>query len=606
MILAARQKEYKGNTVVESFNLQTKRLGDRPMVYYRDNGVYVFKSWTQMQDLVDSAAKYLIESGVKKGDRVGLFSFNRWEWWVADMAALSVGAICVPVYPTNSAEEAKYVLEHSGAKLCFIGNEEQMDKVLEVKKKLHSLKTLVTFYGDNGRKGVLSLSDLLEKGAVSKKGKEYDKRRSSVKPEDCATIVYTSGTTGNPKGVMLSHGNIFSEVMQLVDVFGDYVGEGDRYLSYLPLSHALERMTSYYTPIQLSCSVAFAEHFRTIQRDMQEIRPEILISVPRLYEKIHAGIQSTVSGLPFYKRVVFAWAMRVGRQCIPYTCSNTEPKGFLGWKAAFVEKNVFSYLKKQIGLDKMKVSISGGGPLSINDLEFFLSVGINIFEGYGLTETSPCSNVNRVGKIKPGTVGPAMCDTTIAISDEGEILVKGPVVMMGYYKNKESTKEVLTKDGFIHTGDLGVLDEDGYLTITGRIKDIIVTAGGKNISPQNIELALQGCRFIEHIAVIGDRRKYLSALIIPDFIELEKWANRKGIVYSGRRDMINHGDVQALFACEIENIMRDFARVEQIRKFTLLDDVWSIDSGELTGSLKIKRSVVAEKYSAAIEKMYEE
>jgi long-chain acyl-CoA synthetase len=391
-----------------------------------------------------------------------------------------------------------------------------------------------------------------------------------------------------------------------VKIFGPYVDEKDRFLSYLPLSHALERVAGYYAPITLGCPVAMAEHFRTIQRDLQEIQPTVMVSVPRLFEKIHAGISTTVSGFPFYKRAVFSWALSVGKKRIRYLCLNTAPRGFLGMLAGFVDRNIFAALRKQIGFSDIKIAVSGGGPISVNDMDFFLSIGVNLFEGYGLTEASPVTNVNVVGGIKPGTVGPEMCDTEVVISDEGEILARGPQIMMGYYRDKQATKEALTRDGFLRTGDLGVLDEDGYLTITGRIKDIIVTASGKNISPQNIELALGASKFIEYVAVIGDRRKYLSALIIPDFAELEKWAHKKGVVYSGRKDMVNHGDVKSLFSQEIESIMKDFARVEQIRRFTLVDDVWSIDSGELTGSLKIKRRVIEAKYAAAIESMYKE
>lgn len=606
MIFKPQKKEYKGDNVVEVFNLQAKKYSSRPLVYFRENGSYTSKSWSEMQNLVDSTAKYLIDSGVKKGDRIALFSFNRWEWWVADMAALSIGAVCVPVYPTNSAEETRYVIDHSGSKICFIGNEEQLEKLLTVKKRLRSLKTIVTFYDDHGRKGIHTLSDIIAAGKKSKKGKELDKRRQAIKGKDLATIVYTSGTTGDPKGVMLTHDNIQSDVRQLCDVFMDYVDENDRFLSYLPLSHALERVTGYYTPIALSCSVAFAEHFRTIQRDLQEIQPTILISVPRLFEKIHAGVIATVGAFPFYKRAIFGWALGAGRNRIPYLCSNTEPGGLLGAKVSFIDRHIFSALKKQIGFSRLRIAISGGGPLSVNDLEFFHTIGTNVFEGYGLTEATPVTNVNRVGCIKPGTVGPGMCESTVRISDEGEILVKGPQVMAGYYKNKAATKDAFTKDGFLRTGDLGILDEDGYVTITGRIKDIIVTAAGKNISPQNIELALSSSKFIEYVAVIGDRRKFLSALVIPDFAELEKWAKKKGIVYSGRNDMAGHSEVKALFEHEIESIMKDFARVEQIRRFTLLDDVWSIDSGELTGSLKVKRRVVEAKYAAVIDSMYAE
>ena len=606
MKLELTPKEFSDTNVVGIFNAQADRWTDRPLVWYRENGVYVSKSWREMQELVDSTAKYLIAGGVKKGDRIALFSFNMWEWWVADMAILSVGAVCVPVYPTNSAEETRYVIDHSGSKLCFVGNEEQLEKLLAMKGRLRGLKTIVTFYGDHGRKGILTLDAVVAAGRKSGKAKELDKRRSAIKDEDLASIVYTSGTTGNPKGVMLTHGNIHSDVRQLMEVFGPVADETDRFLSYLPLSHVLERIAGYYTAIALSSSVAFAEHFRTIQRDLQEIQPTILVSVPRLFEKIHAGVVATVGGFPIHKRAIFAWALGVGKNRIPYLCRNENPKGLLAKKLSFIDSRIFSVLKKQIGFGKIKIAISGGGPLSVNDLEMFLGIGVHVYEGYGLTEASPVTNVNVIGKNKPGTVGPAMSETAVVISDEGEILVKGPQVMAGYYKNKDATAEVLTKDGFLKTGDLGVIDEDGCLIITGRIKDIIVTAAGKNISPQNIELALGSSKYIEYVAVIGDRRKFLSALVIPDFVELEKWAKRRGIVYSGRKDMTGHREVRSLFEHEIETIMKDFARVEQIRRFTLLDDAWSIDSGELTGSLKIKRRVIEKKYAAVIDRMYAE
>jgi long-chain acyl-CoA synthetase len=310
--------------------------------------------------------------------------------------------------------------------------------------------------------------------------------------------------------------------------------------------------------------------------------------------------------MPLPKRLVVKWALSVGRKNIPNLCANKPAKGLLARKLAFAEKKVFSVLRKEIGMANNLFTISGGGPLTYSDAEFFLSIGIHLAEGYGLTEAAPVTNANPIGKIKPGTVGPAMCDTKIKLSDEGEILVKGPQIMQGYYKDKAATKEVFTKDGWLKTGDLGFLDKDGFLTITGRIKDIIITAGGKNISPQNIEGSLKASRYIENVAILGDRRKYLSALILPDFNELEIWAKRQGIVYSGKDDMVRNQDVIRLYAHEIETIMKDFARVEQIRRFTVLSDVWGIETGELTPTLKVKRRVIESKYAELIDSLYKE
>ncbi|HEY1406626.1 MAG TPA: long-chain fatty acid--CoA ligase [Spirochaetota bacterium] len=604
MILEHKPKKYWGSNIVDTFVLQSDRLGERTLVRYRENGIYVTKSWNEMREIVDNVASYFISTGVRKGDRIAIFAFNCWQWWAADMAALSVGAVTVPLYATNSVEETRFVLDHSTSRICFVGNEDQRDKVRASKKKLPALEKIVTFY-DAPKKGeMLSFTTAIDAGRKAKKIKEVTARRKGLKHKDLLSIVYTSGTTGNPKGVMLSHGNIFSNVVQLLDTFGPYVNEDDTFLSFLPLSHVLERVAGYYAPIRIGCSVAFAEHFRTIQRDMQEIQPTVIVSVPRLCEKIHAGVLSTFATFSPVKRAIVRWALRVGRQNIPNVCANRTATGFLAKKLGFCDANVFSLLRKEIGFSRVRVAISGGGPLSYADGEFFLSIGINMFEGYGLTEASPVTNVNAVGCIRQGTVGPAMSNTTIAISDEGEVLVKGPQVMSGYYKDKAATKNAFDKKGYLRTGDLGRLDEDGNLTITGRIKDIIVTAGGKNISPQNIELALKQCRFIEHVAVIGDRRKFLSALIIPEFSEIEKWAKRQGIVFVNRAEMAKSPDVRALFSAQIEKVMKDFARVEQVKSFAVLDDIWGIDTGELTPSLKVKRRVIEEKYAQLIDSLY--
>jgi long-chain acyl-CoA synthetase len=606
MVLTEIQSKHEGKNVVDSFFLKVERWQNKPLVYYRHQESYVSKSYLEMRESVYALASYLVSIGVRKGDKIAIYSVNCWEWWVSDLAILSVGGVSVPIYPTNSADETKYVLDHAEVSVCMVGNEDQRDKLLGPKRSLRGLKKIITFF-DGRKKGiVLSINDAFALGKKAGKEKEADRRRKLIKEKDLAVIVYTSGTTGNPKGVMLSHGNIFSNVMQLIGVFGKYLGEDDRFLSFLPLSHALEHTAGFHTVIALNSSLAFAEHIRTVSRDLQEIQPTVIISVPRLFEKIHAGVISTVNAMPLPKRLIIKWALRIGRKNIPNLCANRPARGFLALMLAFAEKNVFSVLRKEIGFSRNIVAISGGGPLTYADAQFFLSIGINLFEGYGLSEASPVTNVNHVGRIKLGTVGTPMRDTRITLSDEGEILIKGPQVMQGYYKDKSATKEVFTKDGWLKTGDLGILDENGFLTITGRIKDIIITAGGKNISPQNIESALMRSRYIENIAIIGDRRKFLSALIIPDFAELEIWAKRQGLVYSGKKDMVRNQDVIRLYAHEIESIMKNFARVEQVRRFAVLDDVWGIESGELTPTLKVKRRSIEAKYAELIESLYRE
>ncbi len=597
------EKEF--NSIGEVFQDQVKKLGDRACVASKIDGKYVDFSWNEMNAMIRKLAAYLITEGVKKGDRVALFSPNRYEWWVADQAILSIGAVNVPIYATNSAEEARYVIDHSGSKLCIVATEDHLKRVLEAKKKLKGLKKIVIFDTISKKPaGVVTLEEAYAKGAASKKQNEFDKRLKTVKLKDMATIIYTSGTTGNPKGVMLSHDNFISNVYQIKADFDGMFNDDFTFLSFLPLSHSLERTSGYYMPMAAGLKVAFAEDFSTIQQNLAEIRPHVLISVPRLYEKIHAGILSKVADVKGVKKLIFNWGMSVARRNLPYVCQGKTPGGILGVEYKIIDKIFFSKLKDALGINRMKFAVSGGGPLSVSDAEFFLGMGIVVLEGFGLTETTPVTNVNRPGEIKPGSVGRALIETSIKISDEGEVLIEGPQVMMGYYKNPLATKEAFTKDGYFRTGDIGMIDERGRLHITGRIKDIIVTAGGKNISPQNIENELKGSRFIEQVAVIGDKRKYLSALVIPSFPEVEKWAKQQGISYSGHGDLVNNRQVIDLIAQEIDKHMKQFSRVEQIRKFKLLDAEWTQATDELTPTLKVKRRVIEKKYAGEIESLY--
>jgi long-chain acyl-CoA synthetase len=319
---------------------------------------------------------------------------------------------------------------------------------------------------------------------------------------------------------------------------------------------------------------------------------------------VHSGIVSKVASAPPVKKALFNWAMGVAKENLPYVCENRERTGLFALKYNLADKIIFSKLRVALGMDRLRAAVSGGGPLSVSDAEFFLGMGIKVLEGFGLTETAPVTNGNKPLRIKPGTVGPALKDTIIKISAEGEILIKGPQVMKGYYKNEAATKAAFTDDGFFRTGDIGEIDADGYLKITGRIKDLIVTSGGKNIAPQNIEGTLAASSLIEQVAIIGDNRKYLSALIVPTFASLEAWAKENGVAFTDRADLIKKPEVVNLFAKELEEKMKDYARVEQIRKFTLLEKEWSQDTGELTPTLKMKRKVINQKYEPQIEAMY--
>jgi long-chain acyl-CoA synthetase len=587
------------------FQKQVAKYGDRACVAYKKDGLFQDISWKEMDQMIRSIGAYLMAQGIEPGDTVGLFSPNRYEWWVLDQAILSIGAVNVPIYATNSAEEAQYVLEHSDARVCFTGTQEHMEKVVEVRDRLHNLGPVIVFDEvAETPEGVITFSQALQLGRQEDRNEEFDRRLQAIQSKDLASLIYTSGTTGPPKGVMLSHGNFIANVNQVLDEFSDILSDEDIFLSFLPLSHSLERTAGYYLAVGMGAKVCFAEDFSKIQENMVEVRPTIIVSVPRLYEKVHAGILAKVGDASLIKRALFGWVIGVARDNLPYTCYGKERTGAFKLKYNLADHLIFSKLKAALGMDRLKFAVSGGGPLSVSDAEFFLGMGITVLEGFGLTETTPITNVNRPCMIKPGTVGPPVKDTEIRIAEDGEILIRGPQVMMGYYKNEEATREVINEDGFFCTGDIGHMDEDQCLAITGRKKELIVTAGGKNISPQNIENTLKGSRFIEQVTVIGDRRKYLSALIIPNFEELAKWAGKVGIAYQDRKELVNDEKVQHLYEKVIEKYMRPFSRAEQIRKFSLLPDEWTQQTGELTPTLKCKRRVIEQKYCDEIECMY--
>ncbi len=588
------------------FQNQVAKLGNKPCVSYKKDGVYVDLSWNEMNTKIKNLAYYLLSVGIKKGDNIALFSPNRYEWFVADMAIASIGAVNVPIYATNSSEEALYILQNSESKLCFVGKSDHLDRILKIKSKVPKVKKIIIFEENkSGKKEIVTLNEAYKVGESYKSKEKLEKSISDLKPNDLATIMYTSGTTGNPKGVMLSNNNFVSNVKNVLIDMGPLFRDDDVFLSFLPLSHSLERTVGYYAPIGVGCRIAYAEDISTLLENMKEVRPTVLISVPRIYEKVHAGILAKVADASSIKKAIFNFAVETARKNLPYACKNIERKGLFKIRYNLADKLVFKNLKANLGMDRLRYAISGGAPLSISDAEFFLGMGFKIQEGFGLTETTPITNYNRSGNVKIGTVGPVLQETICRISDEGEIQFKGPQIMLGYYKNPKATKEVFTKDKFFKTGDIGMIDEDGFLSITGRIKDIIVTAGGKNISPQNIENSLKTSRFIEQVAIIGDRRKYLSALIVPAFEALKKWAKKSGIQFDSNASLISNESVNKIIAEEVAKYTAEYSRVEQIRKFTLLDAEWTQATGELTPSQKVKRRVLEAKYAKEIESMYQ-
>lgn len=584
---------------------QVDKYGDRACVAYKDNGRYSNISWRRMGEMVGCLASFLISMGIEKGDHIAVFSQNRYEWWLTDLAVLSVGAMDVPIYATNSSEEAFYVLDHSEAKACFVGGQDNLEKIRQVKDRLSHLEFIVSYDSEKANDDkMVSFTDALDMGRHQDAGDEIMNRLESINASEPATILYTSGATGHPKGVILSHHNIISNIRQVLVDYGEILSDQDQFISFLPLSHALERTAGFYLPITIGAKVAFAENFSTLQQNMAEVRPTVIISVPRLYEKVREGILSQINNGSLVKKALFSWAVRIASKNLAYVCRQRQPKGLFAIQYGLADRLIFSKIKATLGMDRIKLAVSGGGPLSVSDAEFFLGMEIIVLEGYGLTETSPVTHVNLPGLIKPGTVGPPLKDTIIKFSDQGEVLIKGPQVMLGYFKDAQATRESFTEDGFLMSGDIGHADEDGYLSITGRKKDIIITSGGKNIAPQPIEIRLLDSGFIAQACLIGDRRKFISALIVPAFSELRLWAEKRGIAFSHNEDLIQNGKVLERYEKEVEKCMRQFSQAEKIKKFRLFPREWTQHTGELTPTLKIKRHVVEKKYETLIEEMY--
>jgi long-chain acyl-CoA synthetase len=594
-------------TLVAIFQNRVKRYGSRAALSAKKEGEYRDISWREFGETVRWFSLGLVSLGVEKGDRVALLSENRPEWAYADMAILHAAAVDVPIYSTNTPRQCHYIIANSSAKVVIASTMEQLRKILEVREELPDLSHIVAMDPlpeELTQSGVLPLDEVLELG--KKKAGEapgfFEERWKSVLDEDLASILYTSGTTGDPKGVMLTHRNFVSNARAISDSYP--LSEDDVLLSFLPLSHSFERTAGFHVPLYIGARIAYAESIEKVAQNMQEVRPTLMCSVPRLYEKMYARVLDSVAAGGTLKKKLFQWAIRVGKQYNELKREGKPLPGYLRLKRSIADSLVFSKLKEKTG-GRLRFFVSGGAPLAKEIGEFFYNAGIVILEAYGLTETSPGITGNRLEKFKFGTVGPALPGIEIKIAGDGEILCRGPNIMKGYYGMPEATKETIDPDGWLHTGDIGELDEDGYLRITDRKKDIIVTAGGKNVAPQNLENLFKTDRYISEFVVIGDKKPYLTALIVPDFENVKAWAEAQGLEYTILPNFLKKPEVKALYRERIDALSGNLARYETIKKFTLLATIFSQETGELTPTLKVKRKVVSRKYADLIEAMYE-
>ncbi|HUI30813.1 MAG TPA: long-chain fatty acid--CoA ligase [Candidatus Acidoferrales bacterium] len=593
-------------TLTEMFErLSKKYAGTGREVYrYKLDGRYVGITYDEFYEKVELFAHGLKAVGIKRGDRISILSENRPEWPITDLASLSLGAIDVPIFPTLTAKQIEYILLHGDVSVLVVSNSFQMNKILRIRKSLKAIRKIISMSGkeNSDDNSFLDFADVYELGRV-----EREKHRGAfrmwllqAKPSDLATIIYTSGTTGEPKGVMLTHGNFVSNIKAALDHI--IINQDDTLLSFLPISHSFERMGGYYSALTAGATVSYAESIETVAQNLLEERPTIVTTVPRLFERIHAQVIKSVETGSAVKREIFYWAVNVGKR---YAAANKKggPGPLLRAKRVLADRLVFSKLKARTG-GKIKFFVSGGAALSRELGEFFEAMGIFIIEGYGMTECSPVISANRLDDYKFGTVGKPIINVQVKIADDGEILTRGPHVMAGYYKDKAGTQEAIDRDGWLHTGDVGHFDSDGFLVITDRKKHLFVNSGGKNIAPQPIESLLQQSKFIDQIVLIGDKRRFNSALIVPDFDALKELAKEESIFFPDINGLINNEKICTVIQKDINELQKDLAKYEQVRRFKLLPNPFTIENGELTPTLKVKRKIVEQKYSDVIESMY--
>lgn len=654
------------------FFSQTEKFGDDVFMRAKlKNGVpcneWTDITWRQAAEQAHRLGAGLIELGVQKGDRVGIFCHNRPRWIITDQAIQGAGGIGVPIYPTSTDHQLAFILNDCGAKAVITGDQALLEQALRVKPEVPSLEFIgcLSPVKNPSDTSVIDFDGLVKKGAKSPSAlAQFTERRKKLSANDAAAIIYTSGTTGNPKGVVLNQANFKAQTDVLISTpLPKKIVERNvrlESLCFLPLCHVMGRTADYHLQMAMGTTINFAESIKTIQKDLLEVRPNILFSVPRLYEKIYEGVNLHARELTGSAKKWFDWALKVGDEASDHMIAGTPLPPALGIKFAIANVAVYDKIRKLVGFDRLVVAGSGGAALSKDITKFFRSMNITITEGYGLTETTSAISSNApvfieplpdkwiyrkamdwlidtmvilqgsgtspfktfkgalkmlvVSKlisprfiIKPGFVGRPCKDTDIKIAEDGEVLAKGPQIFRresGYFKQKEKTDEVFTEDGYFKTGDIGEIDQDGFLKITDRKKELIVTSGGKNIAPHPIEMALNLNMYIDQTCVIGDGRNYITALIVPNFELVEKMANEMGISHNGHADLVRKPEIIKLFDEQVAKVNQGLARYEQIKKYHLLDHPFSEETGELTPTQKMKRRIIFEKYRPEIDGLY--
>ncbi|HEY9785285.1 MAG TPA: long-chain fatty acid--CoA ligase [Candidatus Obscuribacterales bacterium] len=599
------------------FYFRASQLGDREAVRFKEGkSAYRGMSWAGFAAFVREIAFGLAARGLQPGERVAILSQTSHLWAAVDLATISNGAVSVPIYPTSSQKDIEFILSNSEAKVVFVQNESLLRKTLAATKVAHSVKTIVLLSGlTKGR----SLSEFVEEEGVPDglvigleeltaaghdlavtKPTLVTARTAEIGLDNLATIIYTSGTTGTPKGVPLTHKNVITVLEDLTTIIP--INENDVYLSYLPMSHVLERVAGEFYWMHSGGVCAFAEGIETMAKNMAEVKPSMIIVVPRVLDKIYAKVRSGIEGASGRARDLIDWAINVGVEIVRHKAQGKEPRIGLKAKHWVAERIVFKKLRERIG-PNLRLIVSGGAPATPQVIEFFNAIGIATLEGYGLTETAAPAAVNRVERIKPGTVGPALPSVEMKVAEDGEILLKGPSIFSGYFNAETATEEAFV-DGWFKTGDIGIVDGDGYLKITDRKKDIIVNSSGKNIAPQKVEAELKTVPFVNQAVVFGDRQKQLVALLVLDEQAVVDYATEQGWSFKSYQDLTRLPELHQFLREEIDLCLKPLADYEKVGQFYIMPQDLSVEAGELTATLKIKRGVVAKRYKTVIDSLY--
>lgn len=579
--------------------------GERTAISYKRGDSYLSLSYAQFYERILMLARGLLKAGVQPGDRVAIFSENRLGWAISDFGIQSVHGIPVPIYATNTGEQAAYVINHSGAKIIFVSTKGQYEKLLSVRDQIPGIEMVISyerFLGDRSFP-VYTLHQLSE---ISYPLQEEEKARvealiDTIAPDDLITIIYTSGTTGMPKGVMLTQENMIFDAETGMKKL-EPTERIETFLSFLPLSHVLERTGGYYGPLMKGYHIAFAENVQKVMENMLEVRPTAMVSVPRLFEKIYSRVYETVDRTSPFRKALFLKAIEVGRRYVNRKYVEKQPVGLLGLQYKFFDRLVFAKIRERFG-GRMRYFVCGGAPLDKTINEFMWSIGLPVYTGYGLTETSPAVCLTSFDEVRFDAVGKALEQTEFKLAADGELLIKGPQIMKGYYLNQKATDETI-EDGWLKTGDIARIDEDGFVYIIDRKKEIIVTAGGKNIAPQPLESELCLDGFVSQAMVFGDRKPYLVALLTPNVERLIDLVREEKIDYIDMEELVNNSRIQQIYTEKINELNKKLPSYETIKKFVLLPREFSIEGGELTPTLKMKRKIIYNLHQDKIEQLY--